>query len=197
MLAKRSLSIASACTNEESTKLHLILPFIDLLGYNYADPFEVCPEHAADFDTRHSNKVDFAIVSGGHPVIAVECKQVGASLMAARGQLRAYYSALPTAKLAILTNGIAFEFFVDSEDENLMDEEPFLTLDLEAISLCRDISEEVLEALIPITKPHYNPQSIADLAQIQLIKKRLRGHFVQELSGHRESSVISMHVGVV
>ncbi|MDX2204282.1 MAG: type I restriction enzyme HsdR N-terminal domain-containing protein [Hyphomicrobiaceae bacterium] len=181
-LAKRSLAIAGACTSEESTKLHLVLPFIGVLGYNYADPFEVCPEHVADFDARHSNKVDFAVLSNGHPMIAVECKKAGAPLEDARGQLRAYYNALPTAKLAILTNGIVFEFFVDSSDPNLMDEEPFLTVDLEAISAAREIPVEILDALLPVTKGQFDPKSIADLAQIHLVKKRLRGRLVQEAS---------------
>ena len=46
-VAKRSVSIMTACSNEESTKLYLVLPFLGLLGYDYANPYEVYPEHAA------------------------------------------------------------------------------------------------------------------------------------------------------
>ncbi len=179
MLAKRSIGLVKACSNEESTKLYLVLPLIGLLGYNCSDPYEVSPEHAADFDSRHANKVDFAVMRDGQPAIAIECKKVGAALTEARGQLRAYYNALPTAKLAILANGIVFEFFVDSSDPNLMDEEPFLTLDLEAIS-CGGVSEDVVEALIHVTKLNFNPDSVAELAHMQLVKKRLRSRFVVE-----------------
>ena len=44
-LAKRSVSIMAACANEESTKLHLVLPFVSLLGYDAANPLEVYPGH--------------------------------------------------------------------------------------------------------------------------------------------------------
>jgi hypothetical protein len=101
LLAKRSIALKNACGNEESTKLYLVLPLIGVLGYDHTDPYEVYPEHAADFDPRQPNKVDFAILRDGQPIIAIECKKVGADLADARGQLRAYYNALPTTKLAI------------------------------------------------------------------------------------------------
>jgi predicted type IV restriction endonuclease len=68
-LAKRSVQIRQSCRNEESTKLYLALPLIGLLGYDFTDPSEVSPEHAADFDARHSNKVDFAILRDGIPIV--------------------------------------------------------------------------------------------------------------------------------
>ena len=69
------------------------------LGYNFNDPHEVQPEYAADFRTDQTNRVDFAIMRDGVPVIVVECKKVGSELSANRGQLRSYFSALQTVKL--------------------------------------------------------------------------------------------------
>ena len=166
MLAERSVGIMKACGNEESTKLYLALPFIGLLGLDYTNPLEVYPEHDADFDARQPNKIDLAIMRKGEPVIAVECKRVGADLIEARGQLRGYYNALPTTKLAILTNGIAFEFFVDSANPNWMDEEPFLTIDMEVVAR-NGVAEDVLETLAHMTKDTFNPDTIAELAHIQ------------------------------
>src|ERR1700693_3079595 len=103
--AKRSVVVMTACTNEQSTKFSLVMPFLGLLGYDYANPSEVFPEHVADFTASQLNKVDLAILRDGKPIIAVECKKVGADITADRGQLRAYYNALPSAKLGILTNG--------------------------------------------------------------------------------------------
>lgn len=179
MLAQRSVQIMKACGNEESTKLYLALPFIGFLGFDYTNPLEVYPEHDADFDARQPNKIDLAIMRDGNPVIGIECKRVGADLAEARGQLRAYFNALPTAKLAILTNGIVFEFFVDSGLPNVMDEEPFLTLDLEVISR-NGVGDDVLESVVHMTKPAFNPDTIAELAHVQLVKKRLRTSFVEE-----------------
>ncbi len=168
-----------ACCNEESTKLYLVLPLLGLLGYDYTNPYEVYPEHAADFDPKQPKKIDFAILRDGQPVVAIECKKVGADLADARGQLRAYYNALVTTKLAILTNGILFEFFVDSADPNLMDEEPFLTIDLENVSR-NGAPPEVLEALAQVTKANFNPETVAELAHIELVKRRLRTCLVEE-----------------
>lgn len=179
MLAKRSVQIMKACGNEESTKLYLALPFIGLLGFDYTDPLEVYPEHDADFDASQPNKIDLAIMRNGDPVIGVECKRVGADLAEARGQLRGYYNALPTTKLAILTNGIVFEFFVDSAVPNMMDDDPFLTLDMDIVSR-NGVSDDVLETLMHMTKAAFNPDTIAELAHVQIVKKRLRTSFVEE-----------------
>lgn len=185
MLACRSVEIKGACRNEESTKLYLALPFVRLLGFDYSNPLEVYPEHAATFNESQPNKVDLAVIRDGEPVIAIECKHVGADLRSARGQLRGYYNALPTTKLAILTDGIVFEFFVDSEQPNLMDEEPFLTLDLDVIA-SNGPSLDALEMLAQMTKDAFNPDTIAELAHVQLVKKRLRISFVEEANSPSE-----------
>ena len=126
VVAERSATIAKACKNEESTKLYLVLPVLGALGYNFSDPHEVQPEYAADFREEQANRVDFAIMRDGLPVIAVECKKTGSDLIGNRGQLRSYFSALLTVKLGILTNGMRFKFFVDCDEPNVMDEEPFV-----------------------------------------------------------------------
>jgi predicted type IV restriction endonuclease len=57
--ANRMTSVAPRCTNEESTKIFLILPFLTVLGYDDRNPNEVCPEHGADFSDKYKNRVDF------------------------------------------------------------------------------------------------------------------------------------------
>ncbi len=184
-VAKRSIGIMAACTNEESTKLYLVLPMLGLLGYDFTNPYEVYPEHAAGFGAGDTARVDLAILRDGQPEIAIECKQTGADLTECRGQLARYFNALPTVKLGIMTNGILFEFFVDSAQPNLMDDEPFMTLDLETIARV-GVSDEVLESLVSATKEHYDPETIAEAAHVQLVKKRLRTIFVEEAKGPSE-----------
>ena len=183
--AKRSVVIMTACTNEQSTKFSLVMPFLGFLGYEYANPAEVFPEHVADFTASQLNKVDLAILRDGKPIIAVECKKVGADITADRGQLRAYYNALPTAKLGILTNGIVFEFFVDLLEPNIMDEEPFLTLDLETAAR-EGITDEVLGALACVTKSKFDPDTIAETAHVRLVQKRLRAAVYNEVQNPSE-----------
>ena len=182
-LAKRSVGLMSACGNEESTKLYLALPMLGLLGYDYSNPYEVYPEHMAHVDPNKPIKADLAIMRDGQPVIGIECKKVGSDLIEPRAEIRTYYNALPTTRLAILTNGIVFEFFVDSVDPNVMDDEPFLTLDLDTVSR-NGVSDEVLETLLYTTKDNFNPDTIAELAHVPITLARR----VSEALGHREGA---------
>ncbi len=171
-VAKRSISLMTACSNEESTKLYLVLPFLGVLGYDYANPYEVYPDHAASADCR----TGFAILRDGRPVIAVDVRKAGADLVEQRSTLARYFHAIDSVKLAILTNGTLFEFFVDSSIPNTIDSEPFLTIDLETIARA-GVTEEILEALIAATKDHFDADTIAEAAHIQLVNKRLRSAF--------------------
>ena len=74
-MGKRLAAIKDACTNEESTKLQLILPMLTALGYDTSNPYEVYPEHAASFVSSVNNRVDFAVLRDGAPIIAIECKK--------------------------------------------------------------------------------------------------------------------------
>ena len=68
-------------TTEEATKTALILPFIRLvLGYDHTDPGEVVPEFTADVGIKKGEKVDFAIMMDGKPVILMECKSAKTDL---------------------------------------------------------------------------------------------------------------------
>lgn len=180
-VAKRSVAIMTACSNEESTKLYLVLPFLGLLGYDYANPYEVYPEHAATADS----KADFAILREGVPVIAVEVQRAGADVSEAHARLADYFRRVPEAKLGILTNGTLFEFYVDAEHPNELDSAPFLTVDLETIARA-GVADEILETLIAAVKGYFDPETIAEAAHIQLVKRRLRTIFVDEAKGPSE-----------
>lgn len=162
--AERALRVAPHIKNEEMTKASLVQPFISLLGYDPSDPTELAAEHSADFSDKFKNKVDYAILKDNSPVIAIECKTVGASRKDDRGQLRSYFNAVPTIKLAILTDGLVFEFFVDSLAPNMMDEEPFLIFDAKTAST-GGLSDNLIEGITAISKQNFDPQTIGDHAQ--------------------------------
>ena len=48
----------SETPTEEATKTSLILPFIQMLGYDIFDPTEVVPEFTADIGIKRGEKVD-------------------------------------------------------------------------------------------------------------------------------------------
>ena len=179
-IAERLPTIRSVCTNEESTKLFLVLPVLNALGYDVTDPTGLQPEYAADFRDSLCDRVDYAIMRDGVPVIAVECKKVGADLTANRGQLRAYFTALQSVRLGILTNGLRFEFFVDVENANIMDDEPFVTLDMEAAAQ-RAIPADVLDVLSTVTRAGFQPAAMSEIAEMRLVSKRLRTVLMQEV----------------
>jgi hypothetical protein len=100
--------------NEAMTNASLVQPFLTMLGYDVANPDEVSAEHHADFSQKFQNKVDYAILRAGKPVIALESKRVRAPMKDDRGQLRSYFNALSlTVKLGILTDGLIYELYAD------------------------------------------------------------------------------------
>jgi hypothetical protein len=181
-LARRSVTLVKACNNEESIKLYLVLPMIGLLGYDSTDPLEVYPNHETDADPagRPPDKADFAILSSGLPVIAFGVGRTPADLVARREAIARYFAVWPTAKLACITNGLTFEFYVDSVAPGAMDPEPFLTFDLETIAQ-GGVPDEVVETLVFATKGALDPDMIAERAHLQLVRKRLRTAFVEEV----------------
>jgi len=124
--AQTALGRCANCANEEQTKLYLVLPFLRLLGYDALDPSQVVAESSADFSDKYKNRVDFLLVADGIPAIALECKPYGADLKNDRGQLKSYFNALSGGRVGALTNGLEYEFFIDSGESNHMDDEPFL-----------------------------------------------------------------------
>ena len=50
------------------------MPFIQALGYNVFNPMEVVPEFTADIGTKKHEKVDYAIMQDGNPIILIEVK---------------------------------------------------------------------------------------------------------------------------
>lgn len=180
--AERAVILAPRCQNEESTKLFLILPFLSLLGYDDRNPDEVCPEHSADFSDKYKNRVDFAVLKDGRPVIAIECKTVGLPLKDERGQLRAYFNAAPTVKMGLITDGLIYEFYADSDEQNMMDPSAFISIDLRDVAKGM-IEESVEEGLRSLQKGNFNPDNIGAEAKWKLIFQK----FVQQISGFAEN----------
>ena len=89
-IAKRLNSIKT----EEATKTALVLPFVThVLGFNVFDPDEVVPEYTADVGTKKGEKVDYAIVANGSPIMIFECKHYGVDLTKEpASQLYRYFS---------------------------------------------------------------------------------------------------------
>src|SRR5690554_1089290 len=138
---------------EESTKHSLVLPFIQLLGYNVFDPKEVVPEFTADVGIKKGEKVDYAIMVDGQPTILIEVKNIDDPLKGHENQLYRYFSVTP-AKFAILTNGIVYKFFSDIQETNKLDDIPFLEFNL------LDLKDAIITELKKFKKESYDAEKL-------------------------------------
>ena len=81
-----------------------------MLGYDIFDPTEVVPEFTADVGTKKHEKVDFAIMMDGVPVLLIDAKKTGADLGGEYvSQLLRYFN-VTEARFGILTDGINYHF---------------------------------------------------------------------------------------
>lgn len=128
-LTDRAIKLQSQLQTEEATKNALVLPFLQALGYDVFNPLEVQPEFTSDVGLKKGEKVDFAILIDNEPAILIECKTFTDKLDKADSQLLRYFHTT-SAKFSILCNGVVYKFFTDLVKPNLMDEKPFLVIDL-------------------------------------------------------------------
>jgi predicted type IV restriction endonuclease len=115
---------------EEGVKNALVMPFIQALGYNVFNPLEVTPELIADVGTKKGEKVDYAIMQNGKPIVLFECKGFNADLNNAHASQLYRYFSVTEARFGILTNGTAYRFYTDLVASNKMDELPFFIFDI-------------------------------------------------------------------
>lgn len=156
---QRIESLKDSIQTEEATKTAIIMPFFSLLGYDVFDPTEFAPEFTADVGIKRGEKVDYAILQDGVPVVIIEAKAVNRNLEKHDSQLFRYFSTTP-AKIAILTNGIRYRFFTDLEDQNRMDTRPFLDFNL------LNMRDSQIEELQKFRKENFNVAQISDSASL-------------------------------
>lgn len=153
-LANKTSKMCSILQTEEATKTALVMPFINILGYDIFDPTEVIPEFVADVGIKKGEKVDYAIVKDGKIIMLFECKHCGGDLdIKHASQLFRYFS-VTDARIAVLTNGIIYRFYTDLEAPNKMDEKPFLEINM------LELNEVAVAELKKLTKPAFNIDEI-------------------------------------
>ena len=155
-LADRAQQQLPHIKTEEATKFALINPFIrEVLGYNTADLTEVVPEYTADVGVKKGEKVDYAILRNGAPLVLIEAKEAGTKLHEEDpSQLYRYFTVTHSARFGIYTDGIKYLFYSDLDKDNLMDRKPFLILDL------HDLDPIAVEAVSKFVKSEFNPDAL-------------------------------------
>jgi len=158
-LSDRLSQLKPHIQTEQATQQALILPFIKELGYDVYNPAEVVPEFTADVGTKKHEKVDYAILKDGDPILLIECKDFDIKLgREHRSQLSRYFM-VTKARYGILTNGIIYQFFTELDEKNQMDNTPFLILDME------NLDERLVRQLEHFAKDAFDADKIFSSAR--------------------------------
>lgn len=183
-LAKRIPDQLPHCKTEEATKTALVMPFISALGYDVFDPTEVVPELVADIGMKKGEKLDYAIIIGGSPVILFECKWSGADLNHVHAsQLYRYFVTLSGTRFGVLTNGVEYRFFSDLDSQNRMDDKPFLIFNM------LDIQDRKVAELKKFTKSSFDIDEIVSAASELKYTNAITEIFAQEFETPSEGLV--------
>lgn len=142
---------------EEATKNAFIMPMIAALGYDVFNPFEVVPEMDCDLIKKKGEKIDYAIMKDENPILLIECKHCKQDLNLHDTQLQKYFVA-SKARFGVLANGIEYRFYTDLEKINIMDEKPFLIVNM------LDLSDADIEQLKKFHKSYYNEEDVLSTA---------------------------------
>ena len=168
---------------EEATKNAFIMPFIAALGYNVFDPTEVTPEFSADVGIKKGEKVDYAILQEGSPIILLECKWCGCNLDSEHASQLYRYFSVTESRFGILTNGIIYRFYTDIEESNKMDSKPFLELNM------LDIKESAIDELKKFSKTVFNLDEILTTATELKYTKEIKRLLAEQANAPSEDFV--------
>lgn len=186
--SERVAKLKDSIQTEEATKTALIMPFLNMLGYDVFNPFEVVPEFISDIGTKKGEKVDYAImreVNGQYePCMLMECKHWKQSLILHDNQLLRYFH-VTKARFGILTNGITYRFYTDLEEPNKMDSKPFLEINL------LDLRDNQVEELKKFSKPYFDVNNIISTASELKYTGELKNLIQQEMAN--PSDIVVRH----
>ena len=174
-LSERIVTLKSNLLTEEATKTALIMPFLSALGYDVFNPLEVLPEMSCDIGTKKGEKIDYAILRNGEPIILIECKHWEQNLSLHDNQLLRYFH-VSKAKFGVLTNGIVYKFYTDLATPNKMDEKPFLEVNL------LDIKDDQIEEVKKFHKSYFDIDTILGTASELKYMGELKSAISREFS---------------
>ena len=183
MLASRINNTKAMIQTEEATKNAMVMPFIQALGYNVFDPLEVTPELVADVGTKKGEKVDYAILRDGKPIMLFECKRCGGDLNINHASQLFRYFHVTEARFGVLTNGLVYRFFTDLEQANKMDEKPFFEFNI------LDFKERDIEELKKFAKSAFDVDTILTTANDLKYTRAIQTKLAEWMSNPSEEVV--------
>ena len=180
--SERVIALKDTISTEEATKMSLVVPLFQILGYDVFNPLEFCPEYTADVGIKKGEKVDYAIIENNLPNILIECKSCSEQLDKHSSQLFRYFGTTP-AKFGILTNGIIYRFYTDLEESNKMDLLPFLEIDMQSLK-----DSSIME-LKKFCKGNFDKEKIFSTAEELKYSSLIKGVLASEFDSPSEDFV--------
>lgn len=180
--ASRVNQICAQIKTEEATKNALVMPFIQLLGYDVFNPFEVNPEFIADIGIKKGEKVDYAIMKDSKPIILIECKHFTQDLNPHNSQLFRYFHTTE-AKFGLLTNGVNYRFYTDLVSPNKMDDKPFFEFKIS------EIKDNEIAELKKFHKSNFDIGNITNTASELKYLNEIKIHINNEIANPTEDFV--------
>lgn len=174
-LADRVVKLRDSILTEEATKNAFIMPFINTLGYDVFNPLEVVPEMTCDIAMKKGEKIDYAIMKDGEPIILIECKHWAQDLNLHDNQLIRYFN-VSKAKFGVLTNGVIYRFYTDLIEPNKMDEKPFLEVNI------TELRDSQIEELKKFHKSYFNVENVLSSASELKYMGELKSIIAKEFS---------------
>lgn len=175
-LGERVSKLKEHLATEEATKNALIMPFIQMLGYDVFNPMEVMPEMDCDIAKKKGEKIDYAILQDSEPTILFECKHWQQDLDLHSTQLQRYFVA-SKARFGVLTNGIVYRFYTDLAKANIMDDAPFLEINME------HLKDAQIEELKKFHKSYFDIDNIlstaSELKYLSELKMQIQSEMAQ------------------
>ena len=174
--ARHKADIAPLCRNEEQTKISLVNPYLEVLGYDVRDPRSVQVEYRADVPGGKGEKVDYAILHDGSPSILIEAKPANFPLpQHATVQLARYFVHTP-ATLAVLTNGVEYRWFAARPgNTGEIADAPILTHDV------LNPGDAELSWLHDITQSRFNAVALVERTNEERARTLIRDWFERAL----------------
>ena len=177
-LSNRIPNYKDKVKGEQATIDAFVKPFIRALGYDDTNPTEVVPQFTADIGTKQGEKVDLAILKNDKPIMLIECKDWSSDLPTEDvSQLFRYFTAVTEARIGVLTNGVLYRFYTDSETPNRMDTEPFFEFSMS------DLQSFLVNVLKNFTKDQFD----LDNAHSVAVDLKHRGEIKQILEEQLET----------
>ena len=102
-------------------------------------------------NAKHKDRVDYAIMAEGKPVLLIDCVAYGSDLWSKARQVKlAHQFETGKAKFAAVTNGVEWRFHTDMDQARRMDSEPYFVFDF------RDYDDMAVEMLAAFAGPGFD-----------------------------------------